>query len=123
MPFGTGSQPQAVSDSSTPQNVAPTGSAGWWNENADKLIGIGQTVLTTIGLIPQPQTATTTKPYQSISVSNFEEMLPYILGGIAVIGIMPYISLQLKAVSSGIEMLRQYPAIVMPPAMAASVAK
>ncbi|MBK7001161.1 MAG: PAS-domain containing protein [Rhodoferax sp.] len=36
---------------------------------------------------------------------------------IAVIGIMPYISLQLKAVSSGFEILRYYPAIFMPEAM------
>lgn len=33
---------------------------------------------------------------------------------IAVVGIMPYISLQLKAVSSGFEILRNYPAIFMP---------
>lgn len=36
---------------------------------------------------------------------------------IAVIGIMPYISLQLKAVSSGFEILQHYPDILMPEAM------
>jgi Na+/proline symporter/nitrogen-specific signal transduction histidine kinase len=42
----------------------------------------------------------------------------HLLGGlvaiIAVVGIMPYISLQLKAVSSSFTLLLQYPAIVMP---------
>src|SRR2546421_11190227 len=42
-----------------------------------------------------------------------------LLGGlvtlIAVIGILPYISLQLKAVSSSFQILLQYPDVVMPP--------
>jgi Na+/proline symporter/nitrogen-specific signal transduction histidine kinase len=47
-----------------------------------------------------------------------------LLGGlvsvIAVVGIMPYISLQLKAVSTSFELIRQYPAMV-PPMHAASL--
>jgi Na+/proline symporter/signal transduction histidine kinase len=46
-----------------------------------------------------------------------------LLGGlvtvIAVVGVIPYIALQLKAISSGFTILRHYPAIVMPAAAAA----
>jgi hypothetical protein len=69
-------------------NNAPTGTASWWNENADKLLSVGQAILKTVGLVPgETSTAATTKTSQSVTVSNLEGYLPWILGGIAVVGI------------------------------------
>jgi len=63
------------------------GSSEWWLEGADKLLGIGLDVLKTKLTVPSTSTATNTKTAESVSVSNLQGMLPYALGGIAIVGI------------------------------------
>src|SRR5262249_43094264 len=62
-----------------------------------------------------------TKAYRTTSIADFiasrygkSQMLGGLVTVIAVIGVIPYISLQLKAISGSYTILRHYPHIVMP---------
>jgi hypothetical protein len=68
--------------------MANIGSSEWWTETADKLLGMGLDVLKTALTVPKTSTASNTKTKESVTVSNFEGYLPYILGGVAVVGIV-----------------------------------
>jgi len=63
------------------------GSSEWWTTAADKLLGTGLDILKTALSVPKTTTAANTKTAESVTVTNIEKMLPYILGGIAVVGI------------------------------------
>jgi len=62
------------------------GSADWFTQSADKLLGMGMDIIkykTTVG----SGGGSATTPGQSVSTSMLEGKLPYILGGIAALGI------------------------------------
>jgi hypothetical protein len=63
------------------------GSSEWWTATADKLIGFGMDVLLNKTSTKDTGGATGTTPGKSVSTSMLEGKLPYILGGLAVVGI------------------------------------
>jgi hypothetical protein len=70
------------------EETAKIGSSEWWTKTADKLLGVGMDVLlykTTAGKGAKGGSETT--PGQTPQTSMLEGKLPWILGGIAVIGI------------------------------------
>lgn len=66
------------------------GSKEWWTAQADKLIdmGIGTLKYKLEGGITEPGGATNTSNTISTMGSSMTNMLPYILGGFAVVGIV-----------------------------------
>ncbi|NRF68074.1 PAS-domain containing protein [Aquincola sp. S2] len=77
----------------------------------------GQPLLRKIVRIAKAQHITTIADFISARYGK-DQALAGIVTVIAVIGITPYISLQLKAVSSSFEILRRYPSVAAPPALA-----
>ena len=71
------------------EQTAAIGSKEWFNFQADKLIDIGLGVLKykLEGGMTEPQGGSNSSNTLSTSGSGMMSMLPYILGGIAVIGI------------------------------------
>ena len=71
------------------ENAVAIGSKEWWTYNADKLIDTALGVLKSKleGGITEPGGASNTSNTVSSMGSGLSNMLPYILGGIAVVGI------------------------------------
>ena len=70
------------------EETAKIGSTEWWTKTADRLLTIGGDILlykTTAGAGSKGGSETT--PGQSTSTSLLEGKLPWILGGVAVLGI------------------------------------
>ncbi|HMC16796.1 MAG TPA: PAS-domain containing protein [Albitalea sp.] len=80
---------------------------------------LGQPMLRKILRIAKTQHITTIADFISARYGK-DQTLAGLVTVIAVIGIMPYISLQLKAVSTSFEIIRHYPAVVLPQSVAAT---
>jgi Na+/proline symporter/nitrogen-specific signal transduction histidine kinase len=85
-------------------------------------IYLGPTLVAALGWVVLRKMIRISKAHRITSIADFVAARygkSALLGGlvtlIAVVGIIPYISLQLKAVSASFEILLQYPAVVMPP--------
>jgi Na+/proline symporter len=85
-------------------------------------IYLGPTLMATLGWVVLRKMIRISKAHRITSIADFVAARygkSALLGGlvtvIAVVGIIPYIALQLKAVSASFEILLQYPALVMPP--------
>ena len=87
-------------------------------------IYLGPTLMFTLGWVVLRKMIRISKVNRITSIADFissrygkSTLLSGVVTVIAVVGIMPYISLQLKAVSTSFTMLLQYPDIVMPHAI------
>ena len=71
------------------EQAAAIGSKEWWTFNADKLIDMGLGVLKykLEGGITEPAGGSNSSNTVSTMGSSLTNMLPYILGGIAIVGI------------------------------------
>ena len=85
-------------------------------------IYLGPTLVAALGWVVLRKMIRISKAHRITSIADFIAARygkSALLGGlvtlIAVVGIIPYISLQLKAVSASFEILLQYPAVMMPP--------
>jgi Na+/proline symporter/nitrogen-specific signal transduction histidine kinase len=85
-------------------------------------IYLGPTLMMALGWVVLRKMIRISKVHRITSIADFVAARygkSALLGGlvtlIAVIGIIPYIALQLKAVSASFEILQQYPQVVMPP--------
>ncbi len=85
-------------------------------------IYLGPTLVFLLGWVVLRKMIRISKAHRITSIADFIAARygkSALLGGlvtlIAVVGIIPYISLQLKAVSASFEILLQYPAVMMPP--------
>ncbi|MFN0186198.1 MAG: ATP-binding protein [Aquabacterium sp.] len=85
-------------------------------------IYLGPTLVVMLGWVVLRKMIRISKAQRITSIADFiaarygkSALLGGLVTVIAVVGVIPYIALQLKAVSGSVEILLQYPAVVMPP--------
>lgn len=72
--------------------AAAIGSAEWWGTTVDKLETFGLSALSTALNVGKPVKAGETTPGTSIATSSVQGMLPYIAGGLVLVGIVVMLS-------------------------------
>jgi len=68
--------------------AAAIGSAEWWGSTVDKLETFGLSALSTALNVGKPKAGGETTPGKSIATSSVQNILPYVAGGLVLIGIV-----------------------------------